>query len=150
MADVRVTSPAPGQVRLAVLSTAANGVADGALLALVNAAVGADDVRPLTDQVSVVSATVSAWTVTATLKLAAGILQGPVLTAANAALDAYAASRRKIGRGVARAGVEACLMQPGVENITLAAPVADLAAVADVAPVLTARNLGAVVGGSGV
>lgn len=150
VADVRVTSPAPGQVRVAVLSTAADGVADAALLATVAAVVGAKKKRPLTDQVSVVSAAVANWTVTATLKLAADVLQGPVLDAAGAALAAYAAGRRRIGRGVARAGVEAALMRPGVENLTLAAPLADIAAAADMAPVLGVVTLNAVVGGSGV
>ena len=51
--DVRVTSPDPGEVLVGVLSHAANGAADQALLDAVSGALNASSVRPVTDDLTV-------------------------------------------------------------------------------------------------
>jgi phage-related baseplate assembly protein len=56
IADVSVTSPAAGEVLVTVLAKSGGGVAGAALLQKVERAVNADSVRPLTDQVTVLSA----------------------------------------------------------------------------------------------
>lgn len=136
VSDVAVSSPLPGVVRVVVLSSAADGVADAALLAIVSAALNVEEVRPLTDQVVVVSAAVAAFDVTAVLKVLPGPDAGPVATTAAAAVRAYAADRRKLGRGLTLDGLKAALMRPGVERVELAEPLADIVAQAEVAPVL--------------
>lgn len=141
VADVDVTKPAPGQVRVAVLSHAADGVADENLLAVVAAALNADEVRPLTDQVLVASAGVSAFDVAAVIKVRAGPDAEPVARAAELGVAAYAQTRRKIGMGVTRAALVAALMPPGAEDVALLSPAADVVALEDTAPVLGAINL---------
>ncbi len=67
--DVSVASPAPGLVRVTILSTLGDGSADAGLIATVRSAVSADKVRQLTDSVSVVSATVIPYAVAAELHI---------------------------------------------------------------------------------
>lgn len=56
--DANVSSPAPGTVRVAILSTEGDGQADAKLLSEISDVVTADNVRVLTDTVEVVSATI--------------------------------------------------------------------------------------------
>ena len=140
VADVKVQSPSPGLVRVVVLSDAPDGVADADLLAAVDAALNADEVRPF-DQVEVVSAGVSTFSIRARLKLPAGPDAGPVLLAAEAAVRAYAAKRRKLNVGVVYNALTAALMQPGVEDVVLIEPSADVPAIPDTAPVLALVEL---------
>lgn len=150
VADVQATSPAAGQVQVAVLSTDPSGIASGDLLATVTAALTGDDVRPFTDDVSVVSAAIVTYPVTFTLYIASGLDTATVLAAAEAALAAYAASRRKIGRGVAVKGIDAALMAPGVENLVRTLPAADIEAVDGTAAIIGDVTPTVVVGGDGV
>ncbi len=150
VADVQVTSPSPGEVRVAVLTTAVSGAAPPDLLAVVQAALSADDVRPLTDHVVVVSATVTPYDVTALLHLASGLDSATVAAAATAAVRAYAGARRALGRGVAVKGLVAALMQPGVDNVDLLAPAADIPAVQGAAAYLRTLTLTTQIGGGGV
>lgn len=132
---VSVTSPGPGQVRVVVLSNAEDGVADAALLATVAAALDHEDVRPF-DDVTVVSAGVSTFNVRAKLKLPPGPDAGPVLQAAEAAVRAYAAKRRRLNIGVVLNAINAALMQPGVEDVEILEPLDDIPGIPDTAPVL--------------
>ncbi len=150
VADVQVISPAPGQVLIYVLSTAPTGAPDAPTLAAVQAACSAADVRPLTDHVVVVAATIAAYDITATLHIAGGLDSEAVALAAEAAVRAYAASRRRIGRGVAERLVAGALAAPGVENIDRPPGAGDIPAVVGVAPVLGSVTLTLVVGGAGV
>jgi phage-related baseplate assembly protein len=150
VADVAVSSPTPGAVRVSILSTATDGVADGDLLALVTAALSPDEVRPFTDNVNVVSASIAAWNVVATLYCADGLDTDTIEAAATAAVLAYGAARRKQGRGVALDLVKGALGVPGVENMLVTSPAADIAAVAETAPVLGTVTLTMVVGEDGV
>lgn len=137
---VSVTSPSPGQVRVVVLSNSEDGVADAALLASVAAALDHEDVRPF-DDVTVVSAGVSTFNVRAKLKLPPGPDAGPVLQAAETAVRAYAAKRRRLNVGVVHNAISAALMQPGVEDVEILEPLDDIAGVLDTAPVLATVEL---------
>lgn len=141
VADIDVTSPTPGQVLVTVLSTDPAGVASAQLLASVNAALSADDVRPFTDQVIVQSAVATDYEVAATLTILQGPDQASVVLAATAAVDAYAAAQRKIDKPVRLAGLTAALFQPGVDNVVLTSPMADIPAIAGAAPILTALTI---------
>ena len=91
------------------------------------AALTADGVRPLTDQVTVQSAGIVNFAVSATLSFLSGPDSAVVLTSAQARLDAHLAEIRRLGRDVTRAGIIAALHAPGVQNVVLTAPAADLA-----------------------
>lgn len=141
VADVEVTRPEPGVVRVAVLSHAPDGVADEDLLVTVSQALNADEIRPLTDHVIIASAGVSGFEVAATIKVGAGPDAEPVRDEAERAVRAYALTRRKIGLGVTRAGLIAALMPSGAEDVELVTPAVDVPALADTAPVLGAVTL---------
>lgn len=140
VAGVSVSSLSPGVVRVVILSDAADGVADADLLSTVAAALNDDEVRPF-DQVEVVSAGVSTFNVRARLKLPPGPDAGPVRQAAEDAVRAYAATRRKLDIGVVHNALTAALMQPGVEDVVVLEPAGDIPAIADTAPVLALVEL---------
>lgn len=126
VADAAATSPAPGEVVVSVLAVDGDGTADQELLDLVEAAVGADDVRPLTDQVTVQSAGIVPFAITAQLTLYAGPDADLILAAANAGLQALLAQNRQIGRDIPRSALFAALHVAGVQNVALVAPAADV------------------------
>lgn len=136
VADVDVSSPSPGVVRIVVLSHAPDGVASPELLATVAAALNAEEVRPLDDHVVVVSAGVASYDVEGVLMVPPGPDAAPLVAAAYAAVRAYGAERRKLGLGVTLDGLKAAMMRPGVEAAPMTSPLADIPPTAEVAPVL--------------
>lgn len=126
VSDARATSPNPGEVVVGILSTEGDGTADAELLALVDAALNDEEVRPLTDQVTVQSATIVPYTIEATLYLYPGPESEPVVAAATAAATAYAQAQRRMGRDIRLSALYAALHVEGVQRVELAAPVADV------------------------
>ena len=124
--DASATSPDPGDVLVTVLSRDADGTASPALLALVEARVSADDVRPLTDHVMVQSAEIVPFVVTASIETFAGPDSAIVLNEARAKLDAYLETSHRLGRDVVRSGIYASLHVEGVSRVTLSEPAADI------------------------
>jgi phage-related baseplate assembly protein len=123
--DVSVSSPTPGNVEVVVLTSA--GLPSDDLLAQVLAALSADKVRPLTDTVAVVAPTEVAYGITATIGILRGADAASVMTAAQAAADAYAADRRgALGRDIVLSQIITALSVPGVYRIDLVAPVANV------------------------
>lgn len=116
----------PGTVNVAILSRTGTGEAPAETLAAVVAALNAEEVRPLTDTVKVESANIVDYSVVAVLTTYPGTGQTQVLAAAKEALDAYTASKRKLGLDITRAGIIAALMQPGAQNVNLLSPAADV------------------------
>ena len=114
--DVSVASPAPGDVVVSVLSRQGDGTASAGLISAVDAVLSSDTVRPLTDNVTVQSATIVNYSVTAVLTVLPGPDGSVVLAQSQAALDAYIAETRRLGRDVTRSGLFAALHQPGVQN----------------------------------
>lgn len=124
--DASATSPAPGDVVVTVLSRTGDGTADQALLDAVNATLSAEDVRPLTDNVTVQSATIVNYTVDATLYFYSGPGSEQALANAQAAIEAYTEKQHRLGLDVTLSGVYAALHQPGVQRVELAAPTASI------------------------
>jgi phage-related baseplate assembly protein len=124
--DASAVSPSPGVVNVYVLSRTGTGAATGALIAKVNAALNAEDIRPMTDQVTVAAASIVPFGIAAVLTMYPGPDSDVVRQAAVKALDSYIASVSRIGYDVTRAGIIAALMQPGVQNVSLTSPAADL------------------------
>jgi len=124
--DASATSPAPGEVLVSVLSATGNGTAPAALLASVAAIVTDPAIRPLGDLVTVASATIIGFAITASLITFDGPDINLVLAAARTRLDAYLAFNRKLGRTITTSGITAALTVEGVHKVNLPAPIADI------------------------
>lgn len=120
--DVAVDSPNPGEVVVYILAEGGDGTASADLISAVNAALSADDIRPLTDFVSVESAGIVAYQVTATLHILSGPSADSVADAAQESLEAYVADRHSLGLGVALSGIFSALHVSGVQSVELTTP----------------------------
>ncbi|MFI9652603.1 baseplate assembly protein [Guyparkeria halopsychrophila] len=139
--DASATSPSPGAVTVTVLSRTGDGTADQTLLDAVDNVLSADDVRPLTDAVTVQSATIQNYTVDATLYFYAGPDRAVVLASAQAAIDDYVAAQHRLGLDVTLSGIYAALHQPGVQRVELASPASSIVVDRQTAAYCTATNL---------
>ncbi|MEH6565099.1 MAG: baseplate J/gp47 family protein, partial [Halopseudomonas sp.] len=98
--DANASSPAPGLVSVFVLSQEGNGTASEQLLEVVTASVNAESVRPMTDQVSVLSASVNEYVITAVLTVYPGPDAEVVRQAALASAQAYASAMHRMAYDV--------------------------------------------------
>ena len=124
--DVSVQSPSPGEVVVTVLSSEGNGRADKALLGQVQARLNAQDVRPLTDRVSVQSAGILSYRIRAQLVFYAGPDPEVVRQEALRAVTEYARSHHLLGHDITLSGLYAALHQEGVQKVVLIEPVSDI------------------------
>lgn len=124
--DISATSPAPMQVLISVLSRSGDGNPSPEVLAAVNTALNAEDVRPLTDQVSVQAASIIEYQIHAALTMLPGPDAELALMAANRNLDDYIARHQRLGKDVTRSGLFAALHVPGVHHVVLHQPATDL------------------------
>lgn len=124
--DAQAISPVPGYVTVYVLSTEGDGTASPALLATVAAALNAETIRPLTDNVTVLSASLLPYTIEAQLIVSNGPDAETIRAAALAAAQQYAADSFKLGTGVGISGIYRALHQPGVLRVEMAQPTADI------------------------
>lgn len=124
VADASFTSPTPGQAVITILSVDGDGTAPADLLDAVRAVVGADGIRPQTDEVIVQSADIVDFTIAARVYTYAGPDYAIVLAAGRTKLDAYLATSRQLGRSITLSGIEAALTVEGVQRVELDAPVA--------------------------
>ncbi len=81
-----------------------------------------DNVRPLTDHVSVQAATIQPYSVKATVYTYAGPDSAVVLAEANARLARYVADSKRLGRDVVRSGLYAALPWRACSASTLNCP----------------------------
>jgi len=139
--SVDVISPAPGEVLVTVLSHEDDGTVDAELLGIVNATLNSEDVRPLTDSVTVQSATIVPFTVEATLTFYNGPDRGLVLDTARAALEVHVAEHHRMGHDITLSGLYAALHQPGVMRVDLVGPAADIVIDVHEAAYCTSINL---------
>lgn len=141
VADVHVDSPTPGEVCLYVLSRQADGKPSAEVLQAVYDAVSPEDMRPISDFVSVVAAELIPYAVTATLYVQAGPALSAVLESARAALQEYLARPRRIGASVAISAIYAELHQSGVVRVEMTSPAADIECAPHQAAYCVALNL---------
>ncbi|WP_043006551.1 baseplate assembly protein [Comamonas testosteroni] len=146
--DAAATSPTPGRVVVSVLSRVGNGVPSQALLDTVAAAVNADDIRPLTDEVIVQAAGIVNYQITGKIYTLPGPDSSSVLTTAQQRIAAYAESMHRIGRRPTLSGIYAALHIEGVDRVELTSPAADVAVGETQASWCTAINVthGGIVG----
>jgi phage-related baseplate assembly protein len=124
--DIQAVSPEPGAVTVYVLSRTGDGEASEDLLSAVSGVLNGETVRPMTDNVTVLSASIVDYVITAQLVMYPGPDPLVVRDAAIAAVTAYAEAQRRIGYDVTLSGIYAALHQPGVQRVNLAAPTANL------------------------
>lgn len=127
IADVSVVSPAPGEVLVTVLAASGDGTPGAGLLASVTAAVSADRVRPLTDQVSVAAATPVAVPVSVNLICESGPDTALIEAAARARIEAVFSRPRRIGRVLPFSALAAGAHTEGVLQAEFSAPAGDVA-----------------------
>lgn len=125
--DASAISPAPGDVLVSILSRTGDGTASPTLQATVEAALSAEDVRPLCDTVGVQSAEIVNYAITATLRFNPGPDSATILANAEAAAAAYAGAQHRLGLDVTLSGIYAALHQPGVARVDLASPTGNIA-----------------------
>jgi len=126
--DASATSPKEGEVRVTVLSREGDGTATPDLLAKVEAALRSEDIRPLTDYVTVQSAAILPYDVVAILHLFPGPDSSVVVAEALRRLAIYVEACHRLGRVVARSGLDAALHVAGVERVELLYPAEDIRA----------------------
>lgn len=145
--DAAAFSPLPGDVEVAVLSTEGTGTAPADLLAAVNKTLSADDVRPLTDHVTVKSAQIVNYSVSATLTLYSGPDSAVIVQTAQDALNLYIEQNHRLGRDVTISGIHHALHQEGVQNVALGSPTGNVTIAWDQASYCTGTAI--TVGGIG-
>lgn len=139
VADASATSPAPGQVLVSLLSRDGDGTASPESISQVDAVLSNDDIRPLTDEVTVQSAQVINYNIDADIFLYAGPDSNLIIQTATADLHKYLADNRRIGRDITHAGIIASLKTAAVQNVILKSPAADI--VVDPTQVAHAQNI---------
>ncbi len=124
--DASVASPTPGYVVVYVLSRLGDGTASAELIETVRAALSGETVRPLTDNLTVLSASVIPYVVEGTLVVDRGSDAEVVRQAAHTAVQAYATAMHMLDADPSISGFYRALHQPGVLRALLAAPAANI------------------------
>lgn len=124
--DATATSPAPGEVVVAILARTGNGAASAELVAAVQAYISADTRRPLTDLVTVRSVEVVPFTVDYDLTTYSGPDADLVLAASLASVQAYAEESHRVGRDVTMSALYRAAHVEGAQNVRFNAPLADI------------------------
>lgn len=124
--DASATSPTPGDVVVTVLSRNGDGTASSALLDIVEARVSADDVRPLTDHVTVQSAAIKPYEIRAVIRTYAGPDTSVVMNAAQAEAEAFIVANHRLGRDVNLSSIYAALTTAGVMRVDLTEPTGNI------------------------
>lgn len=120
VADATAESPAPCCVTVTVLSGEGDGTAGPELLATVAAELDDEDVRPVTDFVTVQSAEIIRYRINAILHRSGSGPESDVsLAEATKRLAAWINPRKRLGVEVARSGVDAQLHVAGVSRVEL-------------------------------
>lgn len=128
--DVRnadVWSPEPGHVEIAVQSRHGDGSSDETLLNAVRARVLRDDIKGLTDAVSIRSVDVSMYTIGVRAQIRPGPSPEAVRTAVEASLEAMAALRNTPARDVPLSAIYAAAQLDTVERVVILSPTNDVA-----------------------
>jgi phage-related baseplate assembly protein len=121
-----LSNPLPGDVSLAVLPTLESTVAPATLVATVQAALSAEDVRPITDRPRSQLGQPTNFSIVAVLELLDGPSSVPVLAAANAGLAAAVAAARQLEGEMSLSAIYAALHVSGVRRVVLTQPTADV------------------------
>lgn len=126
VADAKASSPAPAEVIVSVLSSEGDGTASAELIATVNAALSDESVRPVGDRLTVQSAEIISYDISATLYFYPGPESEPIADAAEEALKKWLEGQGNIGRDVALSAIMAALHVQGVQRVEIQSPPANV------------------------
>lgn len=138
--DATAIRPVAGSVLVTVLGRNGQGVVDTATLDLIAANLSAGSTRPLCDEVTVQSATIRTYSVTAALEVYEGIDLDAIRTAAIANLTAVTKARHALGESVTDSVIKAALHVSGVKTVHLTGW-ADIVCDETQAPYMTASTI---------
>ena len=124
--DATAVSHQPGEVLVTVLSRQGDGTASPDIIDAVRARLSSDDVRPLTDFVTVQSAEILGYDVRATVYTYPGPDSAVVLAEARRRLDEYTTGAGRLARTIPTSGIIAALHAEGVQRIVLHSPAVDV------------------------
>lgn len=123
-----------GHVHVYVLSEIGDGTASPELVGVVDEALSADDIRPLTDTVVTASAAILPFSVSAEIEVFDGPDVSVVLAEAEEMLTEYLDTVHAIGATVAVSGIHGALHRPGVRRVVVSSPAGDIISAPNVAP----------------
>ena len=135
--SVSVKSPNPGEVLVTILSNIGDGTVNQDLIDAVSVKLNEDDIRPLTDLVSVQGAEIINYQVEAVITVYSGPSSAVVETEANDALQKFISDRHEISRVIAISGIYDALHVDGVKKVELISPLADVETTNEQAPYCT-------------
>lgn len=141
VADISVVSPTPAHVVVTVLSRQGQGAAAEDVLNAVRARLNDDNIRPIGDRVTVQSAVIRPYQISAKLHIYRSPEYEPIKQAAQTNLEKYTEERHRLGRDISLSGIYAALHIEGVQRVELLEPKADIALTNDKASYCTAINL---------
>ena len=121
--SVSVISPVPCEIVVTILSREGDGTASDELVGIVSKALRAEDVRPLSEKVTVRSAEVIRYKIRATLKFFAGPDRSVVLAESKKRTQQYADDMHRLDMEVTTDGLHAAIRVPGVQKVILESPI---------------------------
>lgn len=125
---VGLSVPQPGHVLVAVLSSAGDGTASAEVVAAVREKLMRDDIRPLTVAITVKSAEVMPYRISAHLRIPLGPDPETLKVAAEKALTDLAERRHVVGQTVNLSAIIAAAHVSNVQSVTVSEPNGDLVA----------------------
>lgn len=141
VSDALAFSPSPACVTVVVLSTEGDGTADSDLLEVVSTALNAEEIRPIADRLTVQSAEIVNYTITATLYVSDSPAAEVTRATAEDQLKTYIGTRHRIKKSVYREIIAGVLKCDGVENIVITNPPEDVIITREQAPYCTGYTL---------
>jgi len=123
--DARADSPLPGQVRISILATDNQGIADFELLDIVQNKVTNDTVRVLTDTIEVVACVIKSTKITAQLYLYPDALP-EILEQSKQRLSNAITMQKRLGWDLTRSWIVGNLFVEGMQKIELLEPISDI------------------------
>lgn len=142
--DAYVSSPSKTEVLIYVLGYEGDGTASTALQSTVLSSVTEQQNKPLGDKVSIQSATIVNYSITATIAFYEGVVQSGVIAGIKAAWSRFRQISERIGHPITDSGVKAALHQSGVFRVvideTLPVPVGSTEAPFNTALILLGEN----------
>ncbi|HDR8929205.1 TPA: baseplate J/gp47 family protein [Burkholderia vietnamiensis] len=124
--DAKSSRPIPGDVLVTVLSREGDGEAGRDLLDAVEAALSAEDQRPLNDTVTAESAEIIRYRIHAKCYTRSAVGADVLIEQAKKNAQAYADKVHRIGVGVAESAIKGVCQAAGLSKTDLIEPVGDL------------------------
>ena len=124
--DVAVTSPAPSEVHITILSSEGDGTPSAELLATVNNHLSDKTVRPLGDRVTVLPAQIITYQIDATLRFDNGPSAEIARQNADQAVTDYVTRNFALNRPITLSGLYSALHQQGISDVVLNQPLASI------------------------